>query len=442
VASGGCVATRPSWLEETGFSLATQAGRALPRGAARRSHHGFCSARRSSLAALAFIGLITAAACDTARDAGDRAPAARDLTQAPAPGTPAPDGSPPDASSPDGVAGGATADSIVVVDDMGRTVVLAQPAARVISLIPTHTEIVMLLAGAEVLLARTQWDIDPALSRLPSIGNALSPSIEWLAAQRPDLVIAWPDAQTRDVVQRLSDIGIPVYASRVESITEIRSMIGRLGVLLGRGQRADSLIVAIDAQLDSVRALVAGRPRRSVLYLLNVDPPMAAGPGTFVHELIELAGGENVFSDVRQLWPQVSLEEIVRRQPHVVIRPTTQAVAEPLADLVDRAGWRDLDAVRSRRVHGIDPYFYNRPGAGVGQAARGLAERIHAPGAQPSPAPRTQPGPAIQPAPRTQPGPAIQPAPPTPLRQAVQPAPATHPASRTQRPSRTQSVPR
>jgi iron complex transport system substrate-binding protein len=388
VASGGRVATRPSWLEETGFSLATQAGRVLPRGAARRSHHGFCRARRGSLAALAFLGVVTAAACDAARDAGDRAPAAHELTDAPAPVTPAPDRPPPDASSPDGVTGGATADRIVVVDDMGRTVVLAQPAARVISLIPTHTEIVMLLAGVNVLLARTQWDIDPALARLPSIGNALSPSIEWLAAQRPDLVIAWPDAQTRDVVQRLGDIGIPVYASRVESITEIRSMIGRLGLLLGRGQRADSLIVAIDAQLDSVRDLVAGRPRRSVLYLLNVDPPMAAGPGTFVNELIELAGGENVFSDVRQLWPQVSLEEIVRRQPHVVIRPTTQAVDEPLADLVDRAGWRDLDAVRSRRVHGIDPYFYNRPGAGVGQAARGLAERIHAPGAQPAPVPR------------------------------------------------------
>jgi iron complex transport system substrate-binding protein len=268
--------------------------------------------------------------------------------------------------------------AIAVVDDAGRTIELRGPAQRVISLIPAQTEIITLLAGTDVLVARTRWDIDPALAELPSIGNALTPSVEWLAARRPDLVIAWPDAQSRDVVQRLSDIGIPVYASRVESIAEIRSVIERLGVLLGRTERADSLIAAIDAQLDSVRSLVAGRPRPSVLYLLNVSPPMAAGPGTFVDELIDLAGGTNVFSDLRQLWPQVSLEEIVRRQPDVIVRPSENALTDPLAGIASQPGWRELAAVRERRVYGVSPYFYNRPGAGVGEAARGLAERIHA----------------------------------------------------------------
>jgi iron complex transport system substrate-binding protein len=339
---------------------------------------------RGSLAAVACACLTAVAACDGAHKGEARPSAARDAAARDVPARDVAALDVPAGPSHNGVSRGAVAtDRVVVVDDMGRTVALAQPAARVISLIPTHTEIVLLLAGADVLLARTQWDIAPELAHLPSIGNALSPSIEWLAAQRPDLVIAWPDAQTRDVVQRLSDVGIPVYGSRVESIAEIRSMIGRLGMLLGREARADSLLAVIDAQLDSVRVLVAGRPRRSVLYLLNVDPPMAAGPGTFVHELVELAGGGNIFGDLRQHWPQVSLEEIVRRQPDVIIRPTEQAVAEPLAGLVDRAGWRELDAVRSGRVHGIDPYFYNRPGAGVGQAARGLADRIHAPGAVP-----------------------------------------------------------
>lgn len=155
-------------------------------------------------------------------------------------------------------------------------------------------------------------------------------------------------------------------------------MIERLGVLLGRSARADSLIAAVEAQLDAVRSQVAGRPRPTVLYLLNVNPPMAAGSGTYVDELIGLAGGANVFADLRQPWPQVSLEEIIRRQPDVIIRPSEDTLADPLAGMASRPGWRELDAVRGRRVHGVSAYFYNRPGAGVGEAARGLAARIHA----------------------------------------------------------------
>jgi iron complex transport system substrate-binding protein len=268
--------------------------------------------------------------------------------------------------------------AIRVVDDAGRPVVLAAPARRVISLIPAQTEVILRLAGPAVLVARTRWDTDPALAALPSVGNALTPSVEWLTARRPDLVIAWPDAQSRDVVSRLEDVGVPVYASRVESVADVRTMIRRLGVLLDRTAAADSLDAAITAELEYVRRLVAGRPQRSVLYLLNADPPMAAGPGTYVDELIRLAGGRNVFADLRQLWPQVALEEIIARQPDVIIRPSERALDDPVAGLAGRPGWRDLKAVRTGRVHAVDPDLYNRPGPRVGAAARGLALRIHA----------------------------------------------------------------
>ena len=267
--------------------------------------------------------------------------------------------------------------AITVTDDAGRVVSLVHPAQRVISLIPAQTDIIAILAGPQVLVARTQWDADPRLASLPVISDALTPSVEWIAAQHPDLVVSWPDAQSRDVVQRLAGIGIPVYASRAESISDIHAAIERLGRLLGAEARADSLRASIEAQLDSVRARVAGLPQPSVLYLLSADPPMAAGPGTFVDEVIRLAGGTNIFSDVQHLWPQVSLEEIVRRQPHVIIRPTDGALDQPLAGLAGRPGWRELRAVQNGRVYAVDPYFYNRPGAAVGHVARDLARLIH-----------------------------------------------------------------
>jgi ABC-type Fe3+-hydroxamate transport system substrate-binding protein len=266
---------------------------------------------------------------------------------------------------------------IAVTDDAGRTVTLPRPARRVISLIPAQTEVVQLLAGTEVLVARTQWDLDAGLAHLPSTGNALTPSVEWLAAQRPDLVIAWRDVATRDVVQRLAEIGIPVYSSSVESIDQIRAMIARLGVLLDAEARADSLIARLDAELEAVRAAVAGRPRPRVIYLLSAEPALVAGPGTFAHELIDIAGGENIFGDVHQHWPQIALEEIVRRRPDVIIRATGRDPAHAVRDLAGRAGWRDLAAVREGRVYGVDENLYNRAGVTVGRAAAGLAERIH-----------------------------------------------------------------
>lgn len=250
-------------------------------------------------------------------------------------------------------------------------------------MVPAQTAIVATLAGADALVARTVWDTDPRLQHLPSIGNALNPSVEWLAAQQPDLVIAWPDAQSRDVIQQLTGIGVPAYASRVESVDGIRGMIKRLGTLLGVAARADSLIAAIDAELDTVRTSVEGRPRQRVLYLLSVDPPMIAGPGTYVDDLITIAGGDNVFGDLRQLWPQVSLEEIVRRDPDVIIRPSGRPARVEIDALRQRAGWQTLRAVHDGRVHVVDPDLYNRPGATVGSAARGLADRIHAAGHNP-----------------------------------------------------------
>jgi iron complex transport system substrate-binding protein len=267
--------------------------------------------------------------------------------------------------------------SISVTDDAGRVITLARPARRVISMIPAQTEIVKILGGVDRLVARTQWDTDPALAHLPSTGNALTPSVEWLAAQRPDLVIAWPDNDARNVIDRLIPLGIPVYSSRVESLDGITAMIRRLGTLLGEEARADSLIESIDAQLNTVRRSVAGLPRPTVLYALSVDPPMAAGVGTFVSEVVAMAGGTNVFADLSQLWPQVSLEEIVRRQPDVILLPVGESESGSAADLRTLPGWRELRAVRNGRVYEIDAILFHRPGATVGEAARVTAALLH-----------------------------------------------------------------
>lgn len=264
-----------------------------------------------------------------------------------------------------------------VVDDSDREVRLAQRPVRIVSLIPSTTEILLTLGAADRLAARTDYDHDPALAHLPSVGQGLTPSLEWLTAHRADLVIAWPDGQSRSVVERLERLGTPVYGARIETLDDLTSTIQRLGTLLGERARADTLISRIEAELDEVRRVVDGHEPPDILYAAGYDPPGTAGPGTFIHELIEVAGARNVFEDARTPWPMVSLEEIVRRQPDAVIVPVGDGNGASLERMRRASGWRELRAVQEGRVHEVDANLFNRPGPRVGTIARQIAELVH-----------------------------------------------------------------
>jgi iron complex transport system substrate-binding protein len=265
---------------------------------------------------------------------------------------------------------------LAVRDDAGRTVELARPARRVVALIPSVNETLLALGAGDRVIARTDYDRDVRLARLPSVGGGLTPNIEWLAARRPDLVVAWPDERARAVVSRLEAVGVPVFAARVESLGDAYRTTLELGRLLGLERRADTLVTRWRAALDSVRVQATAEPPTRVLYLIGLDPPEVAGRGTFVDELLRIAGGRNVFEDV-PLWPTVSLEDAIRRDPDVVVLSVYERSQDLVARFRTAAGWRDLRAVRAGRVFWIDPDLANRPGPRAPIAARALFQALH-----------------------------------------------------------------
>jgi iron complex transport system substrate-binding protein len=270
--------------------------------------------------------------------------------------------------------------TLSVIDDSGRTVELAAPAASIVSLIPSMTDVILSFGAADRLVARTRYDTDRRLAGLPSLEDALTPSIEWLVSRNPDLVIAWPDRQSRTVVTRLVELGIPTYASTIETLDDMRRGIRNVGVLLALDAAADSLVAALDSAIASVRTAVSDRERLDVLYLVGLEPPVSVGPGSFVHELIGVAGGRNVLDDASTSWPPVSVEEIVSRDPDVVLVAVALPEAEVLRRLRETPGLRRLEAVRQDRVRVLDPSLFNRPGPALIEAVRVLASAIH-PGA-------------------------------------------------------------
>lgn len=249
-----------------------------------------------------------------------------------------------------------------------------RPAARIVSLLPSVTDILVALGARDRLVARTDYDTDPELGLLPSVGGGLNPSLERLTALRPELVVGWSSDRSLDQLVRL---GVAVYRPQSQTLADMRCTILQLGRALGLETSADSLAVSIDSELQGVRRAVRGRPRPSVFYVVWFDPPMTAGPGTFIDELIDIAGGQNVFADAPSPWPTVSLEGIVRRQPALVIVPRGERGAEGSNRLRSAPGWRDLRAVRAGRVMKVDADLFNRPGPRVGKAARTLARLLH-----------------------------------------------------------------
>ena len=270
-----------------------------------------------------------------------------------------------------------SAGPIEVVDDGGHAVRLDTPARRVVSLVPSGTDILVALGAVDRLVGRTRYDTGAEVAAVPSVGGGLDPSVEALVALRPDLVLLWESEQRTPLRGQLEAAGVATFAMRTTDTTDAYAAIHRLGRLLGRPAEAARIAQAARDELAAVHRSVAGLEPRRVLYVVGVSPPMTAGPDTFVGQLLAIAGARSVFDDVAEPWPTVAVEEIVRRAPDVVVLPVGAESADPAAALRAAAGWRELAAVREGRVVTIPAELVNRPGPGMGRAARVLRDALH-----------------------------------------------------------------
>ncbi len=268
--------------------------------------------------------------------------------------------------------------AIAVVDDAGDTLRLAAPARRIVSLAPNVTETLVAIGALPQLVGRSDYDTGLGVDSVASVGGALDPSMERLVALRPDLVIGWHSAGASPVRDRLREMGIPFLAVRTADTTDAFRWIGILGRVTGRDASADSVSAAVRSQLAAVRASVAGRPPRTAFYVVGDEPLMTAGPGTFTVQLMEVAGGRTAFPDATGQPQYVSMEELVRRQPEVILLPVGEDGEARVAELSKRPGWRELNAFRAGTVRALPADLVNRMGGpGIGETARRFRDALH-----------------------------------------------------------------
>lgn len=261
--------------------------------------------------------------------------------------------------------------SVRLVDDSGDTVAVTVPARRIVSLIPASTELLFAIGAGSSLVGRTAWcDYPPAASAVPNLGDGINPNVEAVLATKPDLVVLYNSAQHAGVARRLRDLGIPAIRLNTDALSDVGRVARLLGGLTGRQQAADSMTAVFDTALASATVPAAAR-RPKVLLLVWEQPPMTIGAGSFLHELVERAGGDNLFADVTASAGVISIEAVAARDPDLIL--TTSAAPPAFAG---RPEWRVVRAVRERRFLNVTGSEFNRPGPRSPVAIRELARRL------------------------------------------------------------------
>jgi ABC-type Fe3+-hydroxamate transport system substrate-binding protein len=264
-------------------------------------------------------------------------------------------------------------DRAPAVDDAGDPLpALARPS-RIVSLNPATTEILFALGAGDRVVGRTHWDgWPPEVLDVPDLGDGIRPSIETVIGARPDLVVLYASGENRDAARALRAAGIAVISLRIDSIVEFERAVTLLGDAVGEPERARSVVDSVRATLDQVRSATTGRARPTVFMLAWETPLMTIGSGSFLSELVEIAGGRNVFGDLTGPSPQVAFEEVLRRDPEFILgRPETAG------KLGSNVRWRALPAVREGRVLVMDTVLVGRPGVRLGEAAVSIARLLH-----------------------------------------------------------------
>jgi iron complex transport system substrate-binding protein len=248
---------------------------------------------------------------------------------------------------------------------------------QVVSLAPSLNELILALGAGEYLTARTDFDTHPDLMGLPSIGAGLDPSLERMVGLGIDVVLMPGGRDAAALGARLGSLGIKAHTLPTNTVADLYQAIVRLGELFEAPFAADSLSRWMKEEIDEITERVKDRAPVSVMYVVAPDPPVTTGDGTFIDELIRIAGGRNVFSDSGLQWPSVGFESVVSRDPEYVVWPTGEYWGESLEALQSAPGWKDVPAVRRDRVLFVDGDLFSRPGPRFPEAARTLAMALH-----------------------------------------------------------------
>jgi iron complex transport system substrate-binding protein len=268
----------------------------------------------------------------------------------------------------------------------------AAPPLRIISTAPSITEMLYALGlGDRVVGVTTFCHYPPEVREKPKIGTYMYPNLETMLELRPDLVVILKEHT--GLGERLGKVGLTVLELRDNSLEGIFESLRVLGKRAGVEETAERRVASIQAELDAIRSRANNLPRRGVMFIIGRTPGtirdlMVVGRGSFLNELIAIAGGRNLFSDVAAFYPKIGLEELYAGRPEVIIDMGDMSDTDQVTEEHKRsvaALWQQypmVPAVRAGRVYAVANDIFVVPGPRVVEAAAELLRMIHPEAAQ------------------------------------------------------------
>jgi ABC-type Fe3+-hydroxamate transport system substrate-binding protein len=239
-------------------------------------------------------------------------------------------------------------------------------ASRIVSLLPSFTEILFAIGAGDRIVGRSTWcDYPPEAREIVSVGDGLPPNVEAVAARKPDLVVLYNSGPNVTAAQQLEHIGIRTVLLDLNRLEDLGPATRMLGRLTGLELSAESLA----AVMDSLPSRPLPPPTASIVFVVWDNPPIIIGRGSYLDQLAALAGARNVFDDVTAPSAQVSLETIAARNPHW-IAVLSDSGAPP--EFAKRREWRAVPAVRDRRFVLLQGSLFGRPGPRSAEAVARL----------------------------------------------------------------------
>jgi iron complex transport system substrate-binding protein len=260
---------------------------------------------------------------------------------------------------------------------LGREITLGARPARIVSLVPSVTEILYALGAEHVLVGVTDLCDYPAEARSkPRVGGMVAPSFEAIVGLRPDLVVATTEGSREDAIVHLRRLNVPVYLVVAHRVADVTDLITRIAELTDRQVAAVSIVERLALRIEAVKQAVRplGRPR--VLYVLWPEPLIVPGRGAMLTELIQLAGGRSITADDANAWPRYSLESAVAKNPEVILLANHGAGTGAIA--MDK--WQRLSAlpaVKAGRLRSVNGDLLHRYGPRFVDGLEQLARAIH-----------------------------------------------------------------
>lgn len=264
---------------------------------------------------------------------------------------------------------------IVVSDDSGATIRLAQPARRIVSLAPHATELLFAAGAGERLVGAVEYsDFPEPARRLPRVGSHARLDLEAIAALKPDLAVGWVSGNSPAHIARLRALGIPVHLAEPTRIDDIATSLERYGELAGTVAAARTAAADVRDRLRQLRSGHESRPAVRVFYEIWTQPLTTVGGGQIISDVIRLCGGENVFAELKSLAPAVSVEAVLAADPEAIVASGMDTARPEWLD--DWRRWRGMTAAKRNNLFFVPPDLIQRPTPRLVEGAERLCAHL------------------------------------------------------------------